>query len=42
MAWDFSSDADFHKSLDWIEEFFADELIPLSLCCGLCRRKLST
>jgi hypothetical protein len=28
MAWDVSSDADFHKSLDWIEEFVADELIP--------------
>ena len=30
MAWDFETDPEFQKKLDWIEEFMADEVEPLS------------
>lgn len=29
MAWDFSTDADFQKKLDWVKHFVEEELIPL-------------
>ncbi|MDT5010908.1 MAG: acyl-CoA dehydrogenase, partial [Mycobacterium sp.] len=29
MAWDFSTDPDFQKKLDWVEEFCSDEVEPL-------------
>jgi acyl-CoA dehydrogenase len=31
MAWDFSTDADFQKDLDWIRQFVDEEVIPLEL-----------
>ncbi len=30
MAWDFETDPEFQKKLDWIEEFMRDEVEPLS------------
>src|SRR3954462_3164514 len=30
MAWDFETDPEFQKKLDWIEEFMAEEVEPLS------------
>ena len=30
MAWDFETDPEFQKKLDWIEEFMEDEVEPLS------------
>jgi len=30
MAWDFETDPQFQKKLDWIEEFMADEVEPIS------------
>jgi acyl-CoA dehydrogenase len=30
MAWDFETDPEFQKKLDWIEEFMADEVEPIS------------
>ncbi|MDT5160325.1 MAG: acyl-CoA dehydrogenase, partial [Mycobacterium sp.] len=29
MAWDFSTDPDFQKKLDWVEEFCREEVEPL-------------
>jgi acyl-CoA dehydrogenase len=29
MAWDFCADADFQRTLDWVERFVGDELHPL-------------
>lgn len=29
MAWDFETDADFQKKLDWVKQFVDEELIPL-------------
>ena len=29
MAWDFSTDPDFQKKLDWVEEFCKEEVEPL-------------
>lgn len=31
MAWDFSTEADFQKKLDWIREFVDEEIIPLEM-----------
>ena len=31
MAWDFETDPEFQKKLDWIEDFMRDEVEPLSL-----------
>ena len=31
MAWDFSTEPDFQKKLDWVEEFCRDEIEPLDL-----------
>ena len=30
MAWDFETDPEFQKKLDWIEEFMREEVEPLS------------
>src|SRR3954466_632403 len=30
MAWDFETDPEFQKKLDWIEDFMRDEVEPLS------------
>src|SRR5271166_7178915 len=30
MAWDFETDPEFQKKLDWIEEFMEDKVEPLS------------
>src|SRR5437879_6227374 len=30
MAWDFETDPEFQKKLDWIEDFMAEEVEPLS------------
>ena len=30
MAWDFETDPEFQKKLDWIEEFMMDKVEPLS------------
>ena len=30
MAWDFETDPEFQKKLDWIEEFMTDEVEPIS------------
>ena len=29
MAWDFQTDPDLQRKLDWVETFVAEELIPL-------------
>ncbi len=31
MSWDFSTEPDFQKKLDWVEEFCRDEIEPLDL-----------
>ena len=30
MAWDFETDPEFQKKLDWIEDFMREEVEPLS------------
>ena len=30
MAWDFETDPEFQKKLDWIEDFMANEVEPIS------------
>ena len=30
MAWDFETDPEFQKKLDWIEEFMTEKVEPLS------------
>ena len=30
MSWDFETDPEFQKELDWIEEFVTNEIEPLS------------
>ena len=30
MAWDFETDPEFQKKLDWIEDFMADKVEPIS------------
>ena len=30
MAWDFETDPQFQKKLDWIEEFMEEEVEPIS------------
>ncbi|HEY6318368.1 MAG TPA: acyl-CoA dehydrogenase family protein [Acidimicrobiia bacterium] len=34
MAWDFSTDPEFQKQLDWINEFVQEEIEPLDLAFG--------
>ena len=29
MAWDFQTDSEFQKKLDWVQQFVEEELIPL-------------
>ena len=31
MAWDFSTEPEFQKKLDWVEEFCREEVEPLDL-----------
>ena len=30
MAWDFSTDPEFQKKLDWVDEFCREEVEPLA------------
>ena len=32
MAWDFETDAEYQKKLDWVDEFVREEVKPLDLC----------
>src|SRR5690606_12393862 len=34
MAWDFETDADFQRELDWIDEFVRNEVEPLDFVLG--------
>jgi acyl-CoA dehydrogenase len=34
MAWDFETDADFQKQLDWMDEFVREEIEPLDFMLG--------
>lgn len=41
MAWDFSTDPAFERTLAWIREFVDETIIPLDLLCeGLNQRQL--
>ncbi|HPG27853.1 MAG TPA: acyl-CoA dehydrogenase family protein [Myxococcota bacterium] len=41
MAWDFSTEPEFQKTLDWIRDFVDNTIIPLDLLCeGLDQRQL--
>ena len=37
MAWDFETDPEFQKKLDWIEEFMTEKVEPLSNLTGAMR-----
>ena len=34
MAWDFSTDPEFQKTLDWIREFVDEEILPIEAISG--------
>ena len=36
MAWDFQTEPEFQKKLDWIERFVAEQLIPLEPLIAEC------